>query len=485
MSLNKLSEAQVVSEVLANINSENIIPKTIPKNLFRAYDIRGTVANDGLTVGLAYAIGLAIGSEAREQGQKAIIVGRDGRLSGPQLVTALIRGLCETGLTVLNAGIVPTPLIYFATNRLETNSGVIVTASHNPGNHNGFKIVLNGETLTMEGIAAIKTRIQERNFKKDKKGHKVDIDIIQDYETYLIQHIQLACPLKIVVDCGNGVAGKIAPGLYRQMGCKVVELFCEVDGNFPNHHPDPTIPDNLITLIDTVKNTNADLGFAFDGDADRLGVVTEKGEIIWPDRQLMLFSMDLLSRLPGSDIIFDVKCSSHLPATIRKYRGNPVMWRTGHSVIKAKLFETNAPLAGEMSGHIFFRDEWFGFDDGIYVGARLLQIVSHSSQRVSEIFGALPNTISTPELKLPMLEEEKPLFMQKLAEKAVFSDAEVITIDGLRVEFENGWGLVRPSNTSPYLILRFEANTEDELKRIEEIFRVQLLNVDSTLKLPF
>lgn len=475
----------MVSEIPANINSKDIIPTTIPENLFRTYDIRGAVADDGLTVGLAYAIGLAIASEAREQGQKAIIVGCDGRLSGPQLATALIRGLCETGLTVLNVGVVPTPLVYFATNRLETNSGVMVTASHNPGNHNGFKIVLNGKTLTMEGITAIKTRIQERSFKKDKKGRKIDIDIIQDYETYLIQHIQLARPLKIVVDCGNGVAGKIAPGLYRQMGCEVVELFCEVDGNFPNHHPDPTIPDNLITLIDTVKKTNADLGFAFDGDADRLGVVTEKGEIIWPDRQLMLFSMDLLSRLPDSDIIFDVKCSRHLPAIIKKYHGNPVMWRTGHSAIKEKLFEMNAPLAGEMSGHIFFKDEWFGFDDGMYVGARLLRIVSHSSQRVSEIFGALPNSINTPELKLPMPEEEKPLFMQKLAERAVFGDAKVITIDGLRVEFENGWGLVRPSNTSPYLILRFEANTEDELKRIEEIFRTQLLNIDGMLKLSF
>lgn len=475
----------MASEVLVNIDLKDIIPTTIPENLFRTYDIRGVVADDSLTVGLAYAIGLAIGSEVREQGQKAVIVGYDGRLSGPQLAAALIRGLCETGLTVLNVGVVPTPLVYFATNRLETNSGVMVTASHNPRNHNGFKIVLNGKTLTMEGIAAIKGRIQARSFKKDKKGKKVDIDIIQDYETYLIQHIQLACPLKIVVDCGNGVAGKIAPELYRQMGCKVVELFCEVDGNFPNHHPDPTIPDNLITLINTVKNTNADLGFAFDGDADRLGVVTEKGEIVWPDRQLMLFSMDLLSRLPGSNIIFDVKCSRHLPATIRKYHGNPVMWRAGHSVIKAKLFEMNAPLAGEMSGHIFFKDEWFGFDDGMYVGARLLRIVSHSSQRVSEIFSALPNTVSTPELKLPMPEEEKHLFMQKLLKKAVFMDAEVITIDGLRVEFENGWGLVRPSNTSPYLILRFEANTEDELKRIEEVFRMQLLNIDSTLKLPF
>ncbi|WP_244670114.1 phosphomannomutase/phosphoglucomutase [Coxiella endosymbiont of Amblyomma nuttalli] len=322
-----------------------------------------------------------------------------------------MHGLCKTGstvLTVLNVGVVPTPLVYFATNRLEANSGIVVTASHNPGNHNGFKIVLDGKTLMMEGIAAIKMRIQEGSFREEKMGRKIDIDIIQDYTTYLVQHIQLARPFKIVIDCGNGVAGKIAPKLYRHMGCEVVELFCEVDGNFPNHHPDPTVPDNLVTLINMVKNTNADLGFAFDGDADRLGVVTEKGEIIWPDRQLMLFAMDLLPRLPGSDIIFDVKCSNHLPEIIRKYRGNPIMWRTGHSAIKAKLFEMNAPLAGEISGYIFFKDEWFGFDDGIYVGARLLRIVSHNSQRISEIFGVLPNTVNTPELKLSMLEEEKP-----------------------------------------------------------------------------
>ncbi|ATN85608.1 phosphomannomutase/phosphoglucomutase [Coxiella burnetii] len=465
------------------INQWNV-PEIVPATLFRAYDIRGPVTSEALTPGLAYAVGLSIGSEAREQGQKAIVVGRDGRLSGPKLTAALIQGLCETGLAVLNFGLVPTPLVYFATNRLETNSGVMVTASHNPGHHNGFKIVLNGKTLRSEEIATIRTRILERRFVKGH-GAVVDVDIIEDYESYITKHIQLDRPLKVVVDCGNGIAGKVAPALYRKLGCEVVELFCEVDGHFPNHHPDPTIPANLTDLIHKVKETQADLGLAFDGDADRLGIVTDKGEIIWPDRQMMLFSMDVLSRLPGSDIVFDVKCSRSLAEIIKKYGGNPVMWRTGHSILKAKLFEIGAPLAGEMSGHIFFKDEWFGFDDGIYVGARLLRIISQTNQRTSEIFAELPDSVNTPELKLPMTEEKKQPFMQALLKKADFGNAKLITIDGLRVEFEDGWGLIRPSNTSPYLILRFEADTEEKLKRIQEIFRTQLRMIDNALELPF
>lgn len=471
-------------EAPVNINSEVNLFGSIPTDVFRAYDIRGPVSVGGLSANLAYAIGLAIGSKVREQGQKAIVVGRDGRLSGPELTAALVRGLCGVGLTVLNIGIVPTPLVYFATNWLETNSGVMVTASHNPGHHNGFKIVLDGKTLTTQGISALRIKIQECRFSKGR-GKQVNINIIQDYEDLILKRIQLERRLKIVVDCGNGVAGKIAPDLYRKLGCEVVELFCEVDGRFPNHHPDPTIPENLIDLIDTVKRTSADIGLAFDGDADRLGIVTNNGEIIWPDRQMMLFSMDLLSRLPGSDIIFDVKCSRQLPKIIKKYGGNPVMWRTGHSVLKAKLFEINAPLAGEMSGHIFFKDEWFGFDDGIYVGARLLRIISQQKKSTSEVFSSLPNSVNTPELKLPMNEEEKPIFMKKLVQQADFSEIKLITLDGLRVEFNRGWGLIRPSNTSPYLILRFEADTESELKRIQDVFRTQLLKVDNTLTLPF
>ena len=480
---------EIVSDSNSSYSAINriIVPTTIPGELFRAYDIRGPVAPNGLTSGLAYSIGLSIGSEAREQGQKTIIVGRDGRLSGSKLTTALIQGLWGTGLTVFNVGLVPTPLVYFATNRLEANSGVMVTASHNPSHHNGFKVVLCGKTLATEDILAIKTRIHERRFIKDYQrnegisGVMIDTNIIDDYERYIIKNIQLARPLKVVVDCGNGIAGKVAPALYRKLGCDVVELFCEVDGHFPNHHPDPTIPSNLIDLIHTVKETQADLGLAFDGDADRLGVVTNKGEIIWPDRQMMLFSMDVLSRLPGSNIVFDVKCSRYLAEIIKKYGGNPVMWRTGHSILKTKLFEIDAPLGGEMSGHIFFKDEWFGFDDGIYVGARLLRIIANSEKDISEIFSAFPNSVNTPELKLPMAEKKKAPFMQALLEKSDFGNAKIITIDGLRVEFKDGWGLIRPSNTSPYLILRFEANTKKNLKWIQNIFRTQLQRVDSKL----
>lgn len=472
-------------EALVDTNLEDkFLEEAIPEDVFRAYDIRGSVGIGGLTVNLAYAISLAIGSEVREQGQKAIVVGCDGRLSGPELTAALMRGLCATGLTVLNLGMVPTPLVYFATHRLETNSGIMVTASHNPGHHNGFKIVLNGKTLTGQGITALRMRIQERRFIRGK-GKQINIDILQDYEELILKQIQLKRRLKIVVDCGNGVAGKIAPNFYRKLGCEVVELFCEVDGRFPNHHPDPTIPENLIDLIYTVKKTVSDIGLAFDGDADRLGVVTNEGEIIWPDRQMMLFSMDLLSHLPGSDIIFDVKCSRHLPEVIKEHGGNPIMWRTGHSVLKSKLFEINAPLAGEMSGHIFFKDAWFGFDDGIYVGARLLRIISQKDKSVSEIFMNLPNSVNTPELRLSIDEQEKSVFMKKLIKQADFSEAKLITLDGLRVEFQHGWGLIRPSNTLPYLILRFEADTKSELRRIQNVFRTQLLKVNNTLMLPF
>ncbi len=408
-------------ETPVDINSEpKLLESTIPADLFRAYDIRGPVGLAGLNADIAYLIGLAIGSRTRELGQKTIVVGRDGRLSGSQLTAALVRGLCKTGLTVLNVGIVPTPLVYFSTNQLETNSGVMVTASHNPGHHNGFKIVLDGKTLTSQGITALRKRVQERDFVKSAVGKQINVvDIVQDYKNFILKQIQLKRRLKLVVDCGNGVAGKIAPDLYRKLGCEVIELFCEVDGRFPNHHPDPTMPENLSDLIDMVKKTASDIGLAFDGDGDRLGVVTNKGEIIWPDRQMMIFSMDLLSRLPGSDIIFDVKCSRHLPEIIKKHGGNPIMWCTGHSVLKAKLFEINALLAGEMSGHIFFKDEWFGFDDGIYVGARLLRIISQQDKSASEIFASLPNSINTPELKLPMAEEKNQFLCRNLFRKQI------------------------------------------------------------------
>lgn len=460
------------------------IPVQIPNEIFRAYDIRGQVNEQALTADIAYAIGLAMGSEVRELRQTQVIVGRDARLSGPELSDALITGLCQTGVEVLDIGQVPTPVLYFATNILSTNSGVMVTASHNPGDHNGFKIVLNGKTLTSKGISAIRERIVSQQFSQGQ-GKRSFVNVVPDYEKTIVERIHLARPLKVVVDCGNGIAGALIPGLYRKLGCEVIELFCEVDGRFPNHHPDPTIPENLVTLIETVKKTKADIGLGFDGDADRLGVVSNEGEIIWPDRQMILFAMDVLSRHPGADIIFDVKCTRNLPAIIREHGGNPIMWQTGHSIIKAKLFETKAPLAGEMSGHIFFNDNWFGFDDGIFVGARLLQILSNDKRSSHEIFAALPNSINTPELKLPMPEAKKAVFMQRLLKEGDFGDADIITIDGLRIEFKDGWGLIRPSNTSPYLILRFEADDEKALSRIKEVFRDQLLKIDKHVTLPF
>lgn len=460
------------------------IPTIVANDVFRAYDIRGPVEPDSLTADLSYAIGLAFGSEVREKQQTTVAVGRDGRLSGPELTRALMRGICDAGVDILDIGMVPTPLLYFATHQLKTNSGVMVTASHNPGHHNGFKIVLCGKTLTTEGIHALRERIVQRRFTQGQ-GKVTSIDVIQDYEKYVTDRIHLARPLKVVVDCGNGVAGNMVPNLYRKLGCEVIELYCDVDGRFPNHHPDPTVPENLTVLIDTVKKTQADLGLALDGDADRLGMVTDLGEIIWPDRQMMVFANDVLTHHHGATIIFDVKCTRHLPILIAQYGGKPIMWRTGHSILKAKLFELNAALAGEMSGHIFFNDEWFGFDDGIYVGARLLRILSEQTHRVSHVFAELPNSVNTPELKLPMAEDKKQSFMRELVNRGDFPGGTLITIDGLRVEFADSWGLIRPSNTSPYLILRFEADTEAGLENIKQLFRQQLLKIDAHLALPF
>lgn len=460
------------------------VPKEIPRDVFRTYDIRGEAGERGITPDVAYTVGLAIGSEAQEQDIHSIIVGRDGRLTGPELKKALMTGLTETGIDIIDAGTVPTPLVYFATNHLLTHSGVMLTASHNPANHNGFKIVLNGMTLSTGGVQEIYQRIIDHRFVKGS-GSVLQYDIVSDYVDFILKQIQLKKPLKVVIDCGNGIAGALVPNLYRQLGCEVIELFCEVDGRFPNHHPDPTVPKNLDAIIATVKKEKADIGLAFDGDADRIGVVTNKGEIIWPDRQMILFSQDVLSRNPGAKIVFDVKCTSLLPKMIREHGGQPIMYRTGHSVLKAKMIKEGAILAGEMSGHIFFKEDWFGFDDGIYVGVRLLKILSNDDRSSSEIFSALPNSINTPELKLPMPEENKTSFMQSLLNDADFGDAECITIDGLRVEFPYGWGLVRPSNTSPYLIMRFEADTETHLSEIKNLFRQELLKINSTLKLPY
>lgn len=460
------------------------VPEQLPEGSFRTYDIRGEVGDDGIREDVAYAIGLAVGSMAQDLGINEIIVGRDGRLSGPTLKAALMKGLRETGSNLIDIGVVSTPMLYFATNRLATNTGVMVTASHNPRDHNGFKVVLNGQTLSTQGVQDILQRIKQRDFHRGD-GECTQADITDDYIDYISEHVTLDRPLKVVVDCGNGAASIAGPALYRKMGCEVIELFCELDGNFPNHHPDPSVPENLHDIIAKVKESQADLGLAFDGDADRIGLITNKGEVIWPDCQTMLFARDVLKRHPGADIVFDVKCSSNLAKVIEENGGNPVMYRTGHSLLKGKMLELNAPLAGEMSGHIFFNDGWFGFDDGVYVGARMLQLLAQQSKTLSDLFDELPTSVNTSELKLPMPEAKKQAFMQTLLEDADFGDVTKITIDGLRVDFGYGWGLIRPSNTSAYLILRFEADTQQNLDKIMQIFREQLLAIDANLQLPF
>ena len=462
------------------------ISQNIPADIFRAYDIRGPVAADYLTPDLAYTIGLAIGAQAKDLGENAIIVGRDGRLSGPQMHQALCAGLLASGLNIADIGIVPTPLVYYATARFGISTGVMITASHNPGNHNGFKIVLQGKTLTTADIANLYHRIMDRRFVHGAGEKSTMACAIEDYIRYVSERISLPRPLKIVVDCGNGVPGLVAPALYRALGCEVVELYCDLDGRFPNHHPDPLVPGNLVDLIARVRAEKADLGLAFDGDGDRLGIVTDQGEIIWPDRLMMLFSQNVLTKHPGAIIIFDVKCSRFLPVVIEQAGGRPLMWRTGHSIIKNKMLEVGAVLAGEMSGHIFFKDEWFGFDDGLYVGARLLQVLSRQNKSAAAVFAALPDSVNTPELKLPMDDDKKTGFMTRLLRDAYFgADAQKITIDGLRVDFPFGWGLVRPSNTSPYLTMRFEADTPENLEKIKNLFREQLLAIEKDLNLPF
>lgn len=455
----------------------------ISAEIFRAYDIRGIV-DKTLTIDSVYLIGQAIGSEAQQRGQTSIILARDGRLSGPSLAKSLADGILATGCDVIDIGAVPTPLLYFATNILGTQSGVMLTGSHNPPDYNGIKMVLAGHTLANEEIQALYQRIVEKDLRQGKGNCRHD-DIVARYLARIKSDIILKRKLKVVIDCGSGIPGKVAPLLFSTLNCEVIPLFCEVDGNFPHHHPDPSDPKNLKTLIATVIKEKADIGLAFDGDGDRLGVVTNTGEIIWPDRQLMLFARDVLSRNSGAEIIFDVKCTANLNHVIKQYGGKPLMWKTGHSLIKAKLRETKAPLAGEMSGHIFFKERWFGFDDGLYTGARLLEILAADACSAAELFHDFPDSINTPELKLPLSEAEKFKFMAEFINNAKFPDAKVTTIDGVRADFVDGWGLIRPSNTTPYLILRFEAISEDALLRIQSLFRQQLLSLKADLVLPF
>ncbi|MEW9897769.1 phosphomannomutase/phosphoglucomutase [Chitinivorax sp. PXF-14] len=454
-----------------------------PKEIFKAYDIRGIVGKT-LTPEIVEAIGHAIGSEAVDRKQKAIAIGRDGRLSGPELSAALARGIQKAGVDVIDVGRVATPMLYFAAYQLETNSGVMVTGSHNPPEYNGLKMMLGTETLAGEAIQHLLQRL-ENNDLHHGEGQYREANIVEDYLNRIVGDLQLARPMNIVVDCGNGVAGAFAPVLYRRLNCRVRELFCEVDGTFPNHHPDPSQPKNLQDLIHALSTTDAELGLAFDGDGDRLGVVTKDGQIIYPDRQLMLFAGDVLSRNKGAKVIFDVKSTRNLTPWIEENGGEPIMCRTGHSFIKAKMKETGALLAGEMSGHVFFKERWFGFDDGMYAGARLLEILSQVEDP-SEVLNNLPNAVSTPELNIKMKEGEHYALIEKLQRDAKFTKPkEVITLDGLRVEYKNGFGLARASNTTPVIVLRFEADDENALEAIKNDFRRVILDAAPEVELPF
>ncbi len=451
--------------------------------IFRAYDVRGVVGA-GLSRDVAVALGRAIGSEATARGDQVVVVGRDGRLSGPELSAGLIEGIRASGCDVIDVGMVPTPVLYFAAKTIANGSGVMVTGSHNPANYNGFKIMIAGDTLFGDDIQALRARIESSNFSSGSGG-LTQRNVADDYIERVSSDIALARPVRVVVDAGNGVAGAIGPRVLEALGCTVIPLFCEVDGTFPNHHPDPSKPENLEDLMGVVAANNADIGIAFDGDGDRIGVVTAGGKNIFPDRLMMLYSKHVLTTNPGADIIFDVKCTRDLPALISSHGGRPVMCKTGHSFIKNKLKETGAALAGEMSGHIFFNDRWLGFDDAIYSAARLLEILSLEAGSSDEMFAEFPENPSTPEINIPVPDEAKFGVMEALKHSASFPDANIITIDGLRVEFADSWGLVRASNTTPCLVARFEGKTPEALVAVQEKFQSLLQSVDPQLKIPF
>ena len=456
---------------------------SIEKNIFKAYDIRGIVG-ESLDLESVENIGRSVGSEAISQKQSTICVGYDGRLSSPDLCQALIKGLLSTGIKVVEIGLVTTPMLYFSTHLLETNTGIIITGSHNPPDYNGFKIMIAGETISSEKIQSLYQRIINNQFLTGI-GSSTRADIQNQYLTAIYKDIKVKRPIKITIDCGNGAGGICAEELYKGLGAEVTALYCDVDGNFPNHHPDPSNPDNLIDLQNNLASTDSEIGLAFDGDADRLGVVTKSGEIIYPDRQLLLFAESVLKDHPGATVIFDVKSTKHLFKWIEDKGGIPLIWKTGHSLIKKKMKEVNAVLAGEMSGHTFFNDKWYGFDDGLYAGARLLEILSNFDDP-SAILEALPKSVSTPELNIKLEEGEQHKIIQQLQEEALFSDAlNIIKIDGLRVEYANGFGLMRASNTTPVIVLRFEAESSTELNKIQKDFKIQLEKYINTVRIPF
>jgi len=456
----------------------------IAPEIFKAYDIRGVV-DKTLTEEAVEKIGRGLAAMGRTRNVSRFVVGRDGRISGPRLAKALAKGLNAAGADVIDVGVVATPMVYFATHLFSTGSGVMVTGSHNPPDYNGLKMMVAGDTLAAETIQDLR-RIVEKGEFPSGNGKYETADVCGPYLDRIASDVKLARPMRIAVDCGNGSPGAFAPKLYRRLGCEVIELFCEVDGTFPNHHPDPSKPENLKDLISELSRSDAEVGLAFDGDGDRLGVVTKGGKIIYPDRQLMLFAEEVLSRNPGAEIIFDVKCTRNLFPWIRKHGGKPLMWKTGHSLIKAKLKETGAPLAGEMSGHIFFKDRWYGFDDGLYAGARMLELLSKSGN-ASKVLESLPDSISTPEINVALAREgENHQLIEGLQKTAKFDGAtSVNTIDGLRVEYPDGFGLMRASNTTPVIVLRFEADSDAALARIQKEFKKVLLGAKPDARIPF
>ncbi|HSI50439.1 MAG TPA: phosphomannomutase/phosphoglucomutase [Ideonella sp.] len=446
-------------------------------SIFKAYDIRGIVGKT-LDESVAEHLGRAFGTEALKAGEKAVVVGRDGRLSGPGLIEALKRGLASTGLDVVDIGAVTTPMVYYvAATRAKQGctSGIQVTGSHNPKDYNGFKMVLAGRAIYGEEIQGLRKRIEAEDYTVGK-GRIAAMDIVPEYSHRIVSDCKLSRPMKIVVDSGNGIPGATGPAILKALGCEVIDLYSKVDGDFPNHHPDPSKPENLADLIKVVHATGAELGLAFDGDGDRLGVVTKGGDIIYPDRQLVLFARDILARVKGGTIIYDVKCTQRLAPEVEAAGGKPLMWKTGHSLVKAKLKETGAPIAGEMSGHIFFSERWYGFDDAMYTAGRLLEILSRSDDP-SAVLNALPTAFNTPELNVPCAEGEPAQVIAKLLETAKFPGAEIITIDGLRAEYPDGFGLVRASNTTPVLVMRFEGHTPEAMHRIETDFMAALRTV--------
>ncbi|MBV8666491.1 MAG: phosphomannomutase/phosphoglucomutase [Burkholderiaceae bacterium] len=456
---------------------------TLSPSIFKAYDIRGVIGKT-LDASVARKIGHAFGTAARRKGERVVIIGRDGRLSGPDLSAALALGLRDAGVDVIDLGVVATPLVYYATHVLESKSGIMVTGSHNPPDYNGFKMVLAGEAIHGDAIQSLYRMIVDGDLDNGAGSYRTH-DARNAYLERIVGDVKLARPMKIAVDCGNGVAGAFAGDLYRSMGCEVIELFCEVDGNFPNHHPDPAHPENLQDLIRCLQTSDAEIGLAFDGDGDRLGLVTKDGQIIYPDRQLMLFAEDVLTRHGGAEILYDVKCTRHLDPWIVARGGRPLMWKTGHSLVKAKMRETGAPLGGEMSGHVFFKDRWYGFDDGLYAGARMLELLSRMNDP-SAVLNALPQSSSTPELHLTLKEGENFALIAKLQQQAKFPGADrVVTIDGLRVEYADGFGLARSSNTTPVVVMRFEGESPQALARIQAEFKREIQAVKADAELPF